>query len=315
MKNSVIGVGRWGSFIAWYLGSLGKDVLLYGRENSQSFQNLKKNRKNEYVVLQEQVSLSSSLEEALSSDFIFISIPVQKFRSFCHEIRGKKVQGKIILCMKGLEITTGKRLSEIAKEEIGLDCAVLVGPGHAQSLVRGVPTCMLVDSEDEVLKERVVQGFSSDLIRLYRGHDLIGAEIGAATKNIIGLGAGMLDGFGYSEFKGALMARSAYEISQFIEALGGKGQSAYGLAHLGDYEATLFSKYSHNRLYGENFILGKTPSKRAEGVETLRAVYKIAQDKNLDLPICESLYQVLFEDKDPKEILKKLFSRPLKGEF
>lgn len=219
--------------------------------------------------------------------------------------------------MKGLETKTGKRLTEIVTEELGnqVSTAVFVGPGHVQSLTEKSPTCMLVDSDSEETREKIANLLNSNLIRVYKGCDLIGTEIGAATKNIIGLAAGMLDGLNFKGSKGALMARGTYEISQLIEAAGGDKMSAYGLAHLGDYEATLFSKFSHNRLYGESFVLNKTMAKHAEGIETLKATMQLAQRLNIDLPICEALSQILFAKKAPKEAFLDIFNRPTKDEF
>ena len=145
--------------------------------------------------------------------------------------------------MKGLEAATGKRLSTIVKEELGEDTpvAVWLGPGHVQEFTAGVPNCMVLDSQDEALQEELITAFSSQLIRFYYGRDMIGNEIGGASKNVIGIAAGMLDGLGLSSLKGALMSRGTREIARLIKALGGNELSAYGLCHLGDYEATVFS--------------------------------------------------------------------------
>ena len=153
--------------------------------------------------------------------------------------------------MKGLEAETGLRITEIVAQELGpIPCAIWVGPGHVQDFLRGVPNCMVIDSADAALREALVRAFSSDLIRFYYGDDLIGNEIGAAAKNVVGIAAGMLDGYGLTSLKGALMARGTREVGRLIGALGGSERSAYGLAHLGDYAATVFSPYSHNRPLG-----------------------------------------------------------------
>ena len=154
--------------------------------------------------------------------------------------------------MKGIEIGTGKRLSEIASEYIGSNknIAVWLGPGHVQEFCNGIPNCMVIDSENEIVKRSLVESFSSELIRFYYGQDLIGNEIGAAAKNVIGIAAGMLDGMGLSTLKGALMSRGTREVARLVKSMGGNELSAYGLCHLGDYEATVFSAFSHNRKYG-----------------------------------------------------------------
>ena len=319
MNNiTVIGCGRWGSFIAYYLDLIGKKVTLYGRETSKDFNNFKETRTNGKVVLKDTLKLTSSLDEALKNDVIVISINSQGLRALMKEITDKGVKNKTyILCMKGIEITTGKRLTEVVNEFIdeSSNVAVWIGPGHVEEFVKGVPNCMVIDSSNEEVKEKLVKDFSSNLIRFYYGTDLIGNELGAASKNVIGIGAGMLDGLGISSLKGALMSRGTVEVSRFIKAMGGNELSAYGLCHLGDYEATVFSKHSHNRMFGEMFVKGEEYTSLAEGYYTVNAMMNIAKDMNIELPICETIYNILYNKKDPKEELGKLFLRSIKKEF
>ena len=145
--------------------------------------------------------------------------------------------------MKGLEKTTGKRLSVVVSEclDASNKVAVWLGPGHVQDFYAGIPSCMVIDSEHDDVKKELVDAFSSNLIRFYYGRDLIGNEIGAAAKNVIGIGAGMLDGLGLSTLKGPLMSRGTREIARLIKSEGGSELSAYGLCHLGDYQATVSS--------------------------------------------------------------------------
>lgn len=219
--------------------------------------------------------------------------------------------------MKGIEITTRKRLTEIVDEFFGEECevAVWLGPGHVEDFCQGIPNCMVIDSVNKKVKERLIEEFSSKLIHFYVGTDLIGNELGAAAKNVIGIGAGMLDGLGVSSLKGALMARGTKEISRLIVALGGNEYSAYGLCHLGDYEATVFSMHSHNRQFGENIIRGQEYTKPAEGYYTAKVLYDIAIEHNIDLPICTAIYKILYEKEKPQEVLSQLFLRPTKKEF
>ena len=303
----LIGCGRWGSFIATYLDSLKHNVTIYGLADSPSFKTLLKNRKNEYITIPDTISLTTDITQAHDNDVIIISINSQNLRSVCYQLKDIKLQNKkIVLCMKGLEISTGKRLTEVVDEivEQNNEVAVWIGPGHVQSFSVGIPNCMVI-----------INHFSSNLIRFYYGNDLIGNEIGAATKNVIGIAAGMLDGFGLTSLKGALMARGTREIARLIKALGGNEISAYGLCHLGDYEATLFSEHSHNRQFGINFAKGLKYDQLAEGYYTLEALIKMNETLQIDLPICTALYDILFNKQDPKSTLMKLFSRTLKEEF
>ena len=219
--------------------------------------------------------------------------------------------------MKGLEIGSGKRLSQVAKECLleGSKVAVWIGPGHVQEFYAGIPNCMVIDSEDPETKERLVNAFSSDLIRFYYGTDLIGNEIGAASKNVIGIAAGFLDGVHLSTLKGALMSRGTREIARLIKAMGGSELSAYGLCHLGDYEATVFSQYSHNRQFGESFIKGESYDQLAEGYYTVEALMALEEEYQVELPICHSVYEILYHKKDAMEELNHLFTRSLKKEF
>ncbi|MGO5076812.1 NAD(P)H-dependent glycerol-3-phosphate dehydrogenase [Oscillospiraceae bacterium LCP25S3_E3] len=320
MNVSLLGCGRWGSFIAWYLDKTGHNVYTWGLENDEIFQSLQRERKNDYVQFSDSIVITPDLTKAVNhAEVMIISISSQALSSFMENLIKENLDGKIIvLCMKGIEETTGRRLSEIVSDYVDTSktpVAVWVGPGHPQDFVRGIPNCMVIDSDNQAVKEKLVHSFSSELIRFYFGQDLIGTEVGAAAKNVVGIAAGMLDGMGYTSLKGALMARGTREISRLIKAMGGNEMSAYGLCHLGDYEATLFSKFSHNRRFGEMLINGEKFDKLAEGVSTTRALVKLSQKYNVDLPIVNAVNQVITYNQDPKETLSSLFLRSIKDEF
>ena len=318
MKISVLGCGRWGTFLAAY-HSRKNDVLLWGRPESAHFAALCRERKNEYLTLPDALQLNSDLDRALRfADVVIISIGAQQLRSLASQINARNVAGKtFILCMKGVEENTGERLTEVFREIVKqpVHVAVWVGPGHVEDFEAGIPNCMVVDSDEPEVVDTIVNELSSDLIRLYKGHDLIGTEIGAAAKNVIGIAAGMLDGVGYSSLKGALMARGAREISRLIKAMGGDELSAYGLCHLGDYEATLFSQHSHNRMFGEQFARGNHYDKLAEGAYTVRALVALGEKYQVDLPICHMVDDLLYAGYPMEKALPILFARSVKGEF
>jgi glycerol-3-phosphate dehydrogenase (NAD(P)+) len=318
MKITVIGCGRWGSFIAWYLNRIGKEVSVYDKPDSPAMKELRTSRTAGVLTYPESIRLLEKLEDGLDADVIIISVPSQILRSLFEEIMAFSPKKKIfVLCMKGIEISTGKRLTEIADEFIGPEnrVAVWIGPGHPQEFARGVPNCMVIDSADEEVKRLLVDSFRGPLIRFYYGSDLIGNEVGAATKNVVGIAAGMLDGLGLSSLKGALMSRATAEVARLIEAMGGDRRSAYGLCHLGDYEATVFSVYSHNRAFGEAFVQGKKFEKLAEGYYTAAAVHTLCQKLSVDMPICQAVWEILYEKADVQESLEKLFQRSIKNEF
>lgn len=318
MDITVIGCGRWGSFITWYLDKIGNNVTLYGRKDSSNMQRFINERRNDFLYLPESVSLSTDLNCIDKSEIIIISINAQGLRNLMQELQKYALDGKtIVLCMKGIEIGTGKRLSEIASEYIGSNknIAVWLGPGHVQEFYNGIPNCMVIDSENEIVKRSLVESFSSELIRFYYGQDLIGNEIGAAAKNVIGIAAGMLDGMGLSTLKGALMSRGTREVARLIKSMGGNELSAYGLCHLGDYEATVFSAFSHNRKYGEQFVKGDSYDRLAEGYFTVKALMNLKTQYGIELPICECVYDILYNGASAKEKLESLFKRTLKNEI
>lgn len=317
---SVIGCGRWGTFLGWYVANYCNvdSVLLYGMSGSPSFEELKTTRKNEYLTLSDNMQMTSDMAETLKNDFIIISISCQNLRDLAKQINGYNVEGKtFLLAMKGLEEPSAKILAEVFKEEIeqNIHIATLGGPGHVEDYMRKVPSAAVIDSYDEETQDRIIKFMQSDLIRFYYGTDIIGNQVGAALKNVIGIAAGILDGLGWYGLKGALMARAPIEVGRLIKFKGGNPASAYGLAHLGDYEATLFSKNSHNRMFGEMFAKGERYGKLAEGVDTLRAVKAIADREHIDMPICQALYKVIFENADIEKTIRGLFDRSLKKEF
>lgn len=317
MNITVIGCGRWGSLITWYLDTLGHSVTLYGLKGTAEMDRFLKERKNDLLSLPESIALSTDIAVAKTADVIIISVPSQNLRAVFKDLEPLELRDKtFVLCMKGLEISTGKRLSQVAAEFLHPSCdlAVWLGPGHVQDFYAGNPNCMVIDSESEATKERLISAFSGPLIRFYYGDDLIGNEIGGAAKNVVGIAAGILDGLKLSTLKGALMSRGTREIARLIEALGGKSQSAYGLCHLGDYEATLFSQHSQNRRFGECLITGEEYAKLAEGYYTAKALHNMAADLGVELPICEAVYSVLYTDADPKTAIGQLFERELKKE-
>ena len=319
MNITVLGCGRWGTFHAWYADKIGHCVTLWGRPSSRHLEELCRTRKNEYLTLPPSITLTPDLTAALKNcDICIISISAQQLRSFTSSLKetALPLDFPFILAMKGLEIGSGKRLTTVMEEELGQDVnvAVWVGPGHVQDFTAGMPNCMVMASRSMELTRHLVDNFTSPLIRFYYGKDLLGIEIGAAAKNVMGIAAGMLDGAGLSSLKGALMARGTHELSVLIEALGGNAMTVYGLSHLGDYEATLFSDHSNNRRFGRDFIQGKPFHKLAEGVYTTEALMDLSAKVGVELPITQTIYDIVKLHRDPFTMLKQLFLRSTKSE-
>lgn len=318
MRISVLGCGRWGSFIAWYLDSIGHEVTLFGPKGTPEIVRFMNEGTNGTVDITDSMTLTDSLECVRDCDVIVISIPSQILRSLMKDLEAYEIRNTtFVLCMKGIEIETGKRLSEIVTENThpSNSVAVWIGPGHPQEFVKGHPNCMVIDSVNDEVKRKLVDEFSSNLIRFYYGSDIIGNEVGAAAKNVIGIAAGMLDGYEYGALKGALMSRGTHEVAKLISAMGGNAFTAYGLCHLGDYEATVFSRFSHNRAFGESWVKGDKYEALAEGYYTVKAMINLCEKYNVEMPITEAVYNILYKNADAKVALGKLFSRSIKTEF
>ena len=318
MNIAVIGCGRWGSLITWYLDTLGHHMTLYGRRGSARMQRFMETRQNDLLTLPESIALTHDLHCVEEAETIVISIGAQGLQKLMEELKPLNLEGKtFVLCMKGLEIGTGRRLSQIAKENLPASChiAVWLGPGHVQEFYNGIPNCMVIDSEEEAVKHRLISAFSGELIRFYYGSDLLGNEVGAAAKNVVGIAAGFLDGLGLSTLKGALMSRGTREVGRLIRAMGGNELSVYGLCHLGDYEATVFSPFSHNRRFGQCFVEGKPFDKLAEGYYTVEALLDLGHRYGVELPICQVVHDVLYEGVAPRAAIQNLMNRDLKGEW
>lgn len=319
MNISLLGCGRWGSFIGWYLDKIGHNVNIWGLSDAPQFIELRDTRKNNMLTFRDSINITDDLQYAVdSAEVLIISISAQALRSFIPSLSKFDISNKkIVLCMKGIEVNTGKRLTEIVEEFVPeqTKVAVWVGPGHPQDFSRGIPNCMVIDSRHDDLKHFLIHEFSSELIRFYVGNDLVGTEIGAAAKNTIGIAAGMLDGLNLSSLKGALMSRGTREISRLIKAMGGNELSAYGLCHLGDYEATLFSPYSHNRRFGEMLVKNEKFGLLAEGVDTTKALVFLGEKYEVDLPICTTVKSVIDGEITAERGLSDLFLRSIKTEF
>ncbi len=318
-RLSVLGCGRWGSFHLWYGATLGLEVTGWEPEGSLPFERLIRERRNRYLAIQPEVRLTVDIDQAVDTDILVISTPSGGLADVCALLSGRDISKvHLVLCMKGLEKGTGRRLSRIVCES-GVEprsISAWVGPGHPALLAAGQPTCMIIASEDETASSLLAGRLGGRLVRLYMSRDLAGCEIGAASKNVIGIAAGMLDGLGWQGLKGALMARAPLEVARLVSATGGDWRSVYGLSHLGDYEATLFSPHSRNRLKGECLATGRPYDEGlAEGVDTCGALLLLAARSGVEMPISDAVERVLDGKSTPREAAEGLFDRPLREEF
>lgn len=316
MKISILGTGRWASCIGFCLDRKKCNLLMWQREHKDRPESgLFVNRTNEYVTLSNRVKLTHDLKQAINfGDVIIISILSQQVDNLMQSI--KQVPGyenKIYcLAMKGVEVTTGRRLSEILIDNgVNKDnIAVWVGPGHVQSIFAGQPTNMLVSAYKRNIGEMLVKLFTDEKkIDIVYENDIIGAEIGAAAKNVIGIASGVLEGSGLEQKKGPLISASIKEIGELIDAEGGDKYTSMGLSFAGEIESTFFSKNSKNLTYGKLIAQHKTlnvdefgiNSKSVEGIATAKALVKkqlefnsrVSEEKQLKMPITNAVNDIV----------------------
>ena len=320
-RITVLGCGRWASFHAWYqIEKLHNDVTMWGRGDSY-FVQLKETRKNSYLTLPETLRFSTDLQASIDfADTIIVAIAAQGLQEFSKQIGEYKPQNKtFVLCMKGIDQNTGERLSEILRKNIddSNHICVWVGPGHVEELTAGHQNMMVMAGDDKATVKKLINMFTSPLITILMNDDLLGVEVGAAAKNVMGIAAGILDGLGQSSLKGALMVRGCYEVSLLIEKMGGNRMTAFGMSHLGDFEATLFSKNSHNRRYGEEFIQDCLSDDigTAEGVSTAKAIHVLADKYGVVMPITNTIYSILHCNGSKKHVINDLFEMVKQKEF
>ena len=237
-----------------------------------------------------------------------------------------KAKPIFVTAVKGLEAVTNKRMSQIIQDELGNEIEskvmALSGPSHAEEVSRKVPTAVVCAGSDKKNIEWVQHIFSTNYFRVYASYDMIGVELGAAVKNIIAIAAGILDGLGLGDnTKAALVTRGIKEIERLGVAQGAEPETFSGLSGIGDLVVTCFSKHSRNRFVGENIGKGMKLNdiltsmiQVSEGVRTTQVVRKLADSLNLEMPITEKVYDVLFNDKPPRTAIEELMTRKLKFE-
>lgn len=330
-KITVFGTGSFGTALANVLAENGHSVLMWGKnentvdEINQSHQN---KRYLKDVTLIETIKATSQLEQAVNfSDIFLIALPTKAIRDVVTEINQHiKTKKTFIHVAKGIENETFKRVSEMIEDSVSKNhkngVGVLSGPSHAEEVVIKQPTTVAASSKDEHISKLIQDLFMNDYLRVYTNNDLIGVELGGALKNIIAVASGIVAGMGYGDnAKAALMTRGLAEISRLGEKLGADPMTFLGLGGIGDLIVTCTSTHSRNYTLGYKLGKGKTTEEAlnemnmvVEGIYTTNSVYHLAKSQNVDMPITNALYKVLFEDKPVKDSVKDLMGRDKKAE-
>lgn len=331
MKSAVIGGGSWGSAFAVHLGRKNIPTRLWIREKDV-FEETRKYRENKAflpgTVFPSQVDFCLHLEEAVQgAEAVFIAVPSEFCRKMYQRLKPLLSQDHIIISLtKGIENKSLKRMSELLLEIMGPGfsprIAVLSGPSFAREVAESHPTAVVVASEDKSLSQSIQRLVSNPFFRAYSSEDVTGVELAASVKNVMAIAAGISDGleFGLNSMA-ALITRGIAELTRLGKTMGARPGTFAGLAGTGDLVLTCTGKLSRNRYVGYEIGKGKSledvlsgMKMVAEGVTTTRSIHELAEKMNIEMPICEQVYRVLYRQKDPRQALQELMTRELKEE-
>lgn len=330
MKTVVIGSGSWGTGLAQVLCDKGEDVMIYGLDE-QEINDINEHHRNskyfEHVSLNPNLKATCDIQVVADADVIVLSVPSIAIESVCKQI-AEIVTKKVIIIntSKGFHPITNDRMSNVIRSAMPQDklssVVSLIGPSHAEEVVVRMLTTICAVSQKEEDAKAIQQLFSNDYLRVYRGNDEVGSEIGVAVKNAIALASGMLAGLGYGDnTRAALITRGLAEMIRFGVAFGGRQETFMGLTGMGDLIVTCTSEHSRN--FQAGYQIGKTKNakeflatntKTVEGIRTAKIVHELAQKHHINMPIVTEIYKVLYEDKDPVLSARDLMLRDLKPE-
>ena len=327
MKNiSVIGSGSWGTALAIHLAKQGHNVKVwsYLQEEADLINNEKKCKFLPNVTIPEGILCTTDFKEAIDgTEMILIVTPSKNVRETVKKFKQYVTNQSIIICSKGFEQGTLYSLNEVVEEELpNSKIGGLSGPSHAEEVSVGIPTALVIASKDENLLEDVSNTFMSDTLRIYKSYDIKGAELGGALKNIIAFCAGIITGLNLGDNTfAALLTRGLSEMAKLTVKMGGDINTVYGLTGLGDLIVTCMSNHSRNRRAGIMIGQGKTieDAKKEigmviESIDNIQIAYELSKKYNVEMPIVNAVYNVLFGNLTAKQAVEKLMSRGAKFE-
>ncbi len=327
MKNiSIIGSGSWGVALGIHLAHLGHNVKMWSYSEDEA-EMINKERKCKFLpqaVIPETVFCSTSFKEVIEGTEILLLVTPSKFvRETIQKFKQYITNQYIIICSKGFEESTLYTLNEVVEEELpNSKIGGLSGPSHAEEVSLEIPTALVIASKENEILDTIQDTFSSESLRIYKSYDLKGAELGGALKNIIAFCAGIITGLNLGDNTfAALLTRGLSEMAKLSIVMGGEQKTIYGLTGLGDLIVTCMSNHSRNRKAGILIGQGKTIEEARkeigmtiESIDNIRTVYKLSQKYNVEMPIVNNVYRVLFEGLDKKQAILELMTRNLKFE-
>ncbi len=328
MKIAFLGGGSWGTTLGIMLFEKGHEIYLW-EINEERVKKVQKQREiPEFlpgIKIPVEIHYSSDINFVIdNADILVLAVPSHALRDTLSKLpKDYRPKRFCVSVIKGIEIKTKKRMSEVWKEFFDTPIAVLSGPSIAREVVKKMPTSVVSASTVEDVAVETQHLFASSYFRVYTTDDVVGVELGGALKNIIAIAAGISDGLGFStNTKGALLTRGMVEITRLGIRMGAKKETFAGLSGMGDMITTSFSENSRNRYIG--YWLGKGKKideilKKmkmvAEGVKTTKAAIELSREMKVEMPITEAVYRILYKNSPPEEELKRLLSRPLKEEI
>ncbi len=331
MNICILGAGGWGTALAILLSNNKHRVSLWEFDKEYAH-TLNEFRENFYflpkVKIPASIKITNNIHEAIKGkELIVVATPTQFIRNVLEHISGINFTNKMILSVsKGIEIDSLMTVSQIFQDVLRhvkkKNIAVLSGPSHAEEVARKIPTAVVAAAYDRKIAETIQHTFSNRYFRVYRSTDVLGVELGGALKNIIAIAAGITDGAGFGDnTKAAIMTRGIREITRLGVYLGAQESTFMGLSGIGDLIVTCMSKLSRNRFIGEEVGKGrklkdvlKDMKMVAEGVATAKSMHELAKNEDVELPIIEQVYKVLYLGKNPHDATAKLMTRVLKEE-
>ena len=326
-KICIIGSGSWGCALAIHLGNLGHEVRIwsFSEEEKDIINNERTCKFLKNSVIPKTVKCTNSYKEAIEGSDLILHITPSKFtRDTVKNYKEYVTNQPIIICSKGFEEATLSTLDDVVSEELpNTKIGVLSGPSHAEEVSIAIPTALVIASKDAEVCKMVQDEFMNDRLRIYTCDDVKGVELGGALKNIIAFCAGVAAGLdlGDNTFA-ALITRGLKEITELGVALGGIKETFYGLTGLGDLIVTCLSEHSRNRKAGKLIGEGKTLEETRkevgmviESIDNIQVAYKLGKMHNIEMPILNTVYDVLYNKLDPKTAVSNLMIRNKKSEF
>ena len=326
MNIAIIGSGSWGVALAVHLASIGNNVKIWSfmEEERDLINNERKCKFLPGVTLSENIYCSTDFEEVIKDSKMILHVTPSKFtRNIFKQYKQYVGNKPVIICSKGFEKETLETLDEVILEEMPTaKVGALSGPSHAEEVSIAIPTALVIASKHQNILKMVQDAFMSEKMRIYTSNDVKGVELGGALKNIIAFCSGAAAGIGLGDNSfAALITRGLKEIVRLGVELGGKEETFYGLSGLGDLIVTCLSEHSRNRkagyLIGQGKSLEETKKEVGmviESVDNIEVAYELGKLHNIEMPIVDTVYKVLYENLNPQEAVKNLMTRDKKRE-